>query len=177
MDLVLWRACQHTQHQRIWIPSTDWGQALTHDTDTYTNGGSTRLQQAHALADPNNPEKWEQASAPDPDTALRATSLHTPGDDLPPPNFGQRAAPAGGLVYRPQTRTLLRSVRSIPRPTTKCPMGPQGLHTMLARGTTRPRAVREPATPDRVLRGILEPGDAARARALAQITSGWAGYD
>ena len=47
---------------------------------------------------------------------------------------------------------------------------------MLTPGTTPPGAVGEPTTPHRVLRGILEPGDQAPARALAQITSGQAGY-
>ena len=45
-----------------------------------------------------------------------------------------------------------------------------------APGTTPPGAVGEPTTPHRVLRGVLQPGDQAPARALAQITSGRAGY-
>ena len=47
---------------------------------------------------------------------------------------------------------------------------------MPAPGTTPPGAVREPTAPHRVLRGILNPGDPALARALAQITSCRAGY-
>ena len=44
MDLVLWRARQHTQDQHIWIPPIERGQALTHDTGTnVTCGGTTRL--------------------------------------------------------------------------------------------------------------------------------------
>ena len=34
VDLVLWRARQHTQGQHVWTPPIEWGQALTHDTAT-----------------------------------------------------------------------------------------------------------------------------------------------
>ena len=58
--------------------------------------------------------------------------------------------------------------------------GPQwvikGTNTMLAARTTPPRVRGEPATLHRVLRGVLQPGDQAPARALAQVTSGRAGY-
>ena len=47
---------------------------------------------------------------------------------------------------------------------------------MLAPGTAPPGAVGDPATQHRVLRGVLQPGDKPPARALAQITSGKAGY-
>ena len=47
---------------------------------------------------------------------------------------------------------------------------------MLAPGSTQPGAVGDPTTPHRVLRGVLQPGDKPPARALAQITSGKAGY-
>ena len=47
---------------------------------------------------------------------------------------------------------------------------------MLAPGTAPPGAVGDPITPHRVLRGILQLGDKPPARALAQITSGKAGY-
>ena len=47
---------------------------------------------------------------------------------------------------------------------------------MLAPGTAPPGAVGEPTTPHSVLGGVLQPGDQAPARALAQITSGRAGY-
>ena len=47
---------------------------------------------------------------------------------------------------------------------------------MLAPGATPPGAVADPTTQHRVLRGVLQPGDKPRARALAQITSGKAGY-
>ena len=39
-----------------------------------------------------------------------------------------------------------------------------------------PGAVGDPITPHRVLRGVLQPVDRPPARALAQITSGRAGY-
>ena len=47
---------------------------------------------------------------------------------------------------------------------------------MLAPGTAPPGAVGDPTTQHRVLRGVLQPGDKPPARALAQITSGKAGY-
>ena len=63
---VLWRACQHTQDQRIWIPSIEWGQALTHNTDTPK--GTTHLQRALAEkdhpADPDYPEQWPPPAPP-----------------------------------------------------------------------------------------------------------------
>ena len=34
VDLVHWRARQHAQGQHVWIPPIEWGQALTHDTNT-----------------------------------------------------------------------------------------------------------------------------------------------
>ena len=47
---------------------------------------------------------------------------------------------------------------------------------MLAPGTAPPGAVGDPTTQHRVPRGVLQPGDTPPARALAQITSGKAGY-
>ena len=47
---------------------------------------------------------------------------------------------------------------------------------MLAPGTAPTGAVGDPTTPQRVLRGVPQPGDKPPARALAQITSGQAGY-
>ena len=89
VDLVLWRSRQHTQGQQIWIPHMEWGQALTHNTDTnLTRRGTTRLRRAPAEkdhpADPDHPEQWEQANPPTRDTALRAAGLRTPDDDPPP---------------------------------------------------------------------------------------------
>ena len=44
VDLVLWPARQHAQDQHVWIPPIDWGQALTHNTDTNVKRrGTTRL--------------------------------------------------------------------------------------------------------------------------------------
>ena len=39
-----------------------------------------------------------------------------------------------------------------------------------------PGAIGNPTTPQKVLRGVLQPGDQAPARALAEITSGRARY-
>ena len=47
---------------------------------------------------------------------------------------------------------------------------------MLAPGTAPTGAVGDPNTPHRVLRGVLQPEDKPPARALAQITSGQAGF-
>ena len=47
---------------------------------------------------------------------------------------------------------------------------------MFAPGTAPPGAVGDPTTQNRVLRGVLQPGGKPPARALAQITSGKAGY-
>ena len=48
---------------------------------------------------------------------------------------------------------------------------------MLAPGAAPPGAVGDPTTPHKVLRGVLQPGDKAPARARAQITPGRAGYN
>ena len=88
VDLVLWRAPQHERDQRIWIPSIELTQPLTQDTNTYTHKGTTRLRRAPAEkdhpSDANQPEEWEKATRPNRYTALVATGLHTPDDDLPP---------------------------------------------------------------------------------------------
>ena len=47
---------------------------------------------------------------------------------------------------------------------------------MLAPGTAPPGAVGDPTSPHWVPRGVLQLGDKPPARALAQITSGQAGY-
>ena len=78
-------------------PPNEWGQALTHNTDTnVTRRGTTRLRQAPAEkdhpADPNHPEQWEQAAAPMRDTALRAAGLRTP-DDNPLPQLQTATTP------------------------------------------------------------------------------------
>ena len=61
----------------------EWGQALTHNTDTnVTLRGTIRLRRAPAEddlpADPNHPEQWEQATAPTRDTVLRVTTTSLP---------------------------------------------------------------------------------------------------
>ena len=106
MDLLLWRARQHTQDQHIWIPPIEWGPVLTHKTNTnVTRRGTRRLRQAPAekdhLADTNHPEKWE-ATAPDRDTALDATGLCAPVDDLPPPPTDSDQAPPEVLCTVPE---------------------------------------------------------------------------
>ena len=52
----------------------------------------------------------------------------------------------------------------------------KGTNTMLAPGASPPGAMGDPTNPHNVLRGVLQAGDKAPARALAQITYGRAGY-
>ena len=178
VDLMLWRAREHTQGQHVWIPPIKWGQALTQDTDTnVTRGGTIRLRRAPAEkdhpADPNQPEQWEQATAPSRETALRATGLRAPDDDLPPPPTDSDHPPPEVWCT-----VLERGHYYVVAATARSP-GPQwlvkGTDTMLAPGTAPPGAVGDPTTPHRVLRGVLQPGDKPPASALAQITSGKAG--
>ena len=179
VDLVLWRARKHTQGQHIWIPPIEWGQALTHDTGiNVTRQGTVRLRRAPAemdhAADPNRPEQWEQASAPTCDTALRAAGLRTPDDDLPPPPTDSDHPPPEVWV------TVLERGHYYVIAATATSPGPQwliqGTNTMFAPDTATLGAVGDPTTQHRVLRGVLQPGDKPPARALAQITSGKAGY-
>ena len=179
VDLVLWRARKDTQGQHVSIPPIGWGQALTHYTDIYiTRRGTIRLRRAPAEkdhpADPNHPEQWEQATAPTRDTALRAAGLRTPDDDLPPrPTHSDHPPPEVWCTV------LERGHYYVVAATATSP-GPQllvkGTDTMLAPEAAPPGAVGYPITQQRVLRGILQPGDSPPARAPAQVTSGKAGY-
>ena len=179
VDLVLWRARKHTRGQPIWIPPIEWGQALTHDTGSnVTRRGTVRLRRAQAEtdhpADPNHPEQWEQATAPNRDTALRAAGLRTPDDDLPPPPTDSDHPPPEVWV------TVLERGHYYVIAAMATSHGPQwiiqGTDTMFAPETAPPGAVGDPTTQHRILRGLLQPGDTPPARALAQITSGKAGY-
>ena len=176
---MLWRARKHTRGQHILIRPIEWGQALTHDTGiNVTRQGTVRLRRAPAEtdhpADPNRPEQWEQATAPHRDTALRAAGLRTPDDDLPPPPTDSDHPPPEVWV------TVLERGHYYVMAATATSPGPhwliQGTDTMFAPETTPPGAVGDPTTQHRVLRGVLQPGDKPPARALAQITSGKAGY-
>ena len=179
VDLVLWRARKHIQGQHVWIPPIEWGQALTHDTDiNVIRRGTIHLRRAPAkrdhLADANVPEQWEQATALTRDTALRAAGLCTPDDDLPPPSTDtDHPTPEVWCTV------LERGHYQVVAATATSP-GPQwlvkGTDTMLAPEAARPGAIGDPTTPHRVFRGVLQPGDKPPARALAQITSGKAGY-
>ena len=62
VDLVLWGTPQHAQGQHVWIPLLEWGQALTHDTDTnVTRRGTICLRRAPAQRDnPGDPSQPEQ---------------------------------------------------------------------------------------------------------------------
>ena len=48
---------------------------------------------------------------------------------------------------------------------------------MLPTGAAPPEAIRDPTAPHKVLRVVVQPGDQAPARALAQISLGRAGYN
>ena len=179
VDLILWRARQHTQGQHVPIPPIELGQALTYDTDTnVTHRGTIRLQRAPAEkdhpADPNHPEQWEQATAPTRDTALRAAGLRTPDDNLPPPPTDSDHPPPEVWC------TVLERGHNYVVAATATSLGPQwlvkGTDTMLGPGTAPSGAVGDPRFPHRVYRGVFQSGDKPPARALAQITSGQAGY-
>ena len=179
VDLVLWRARKHTQGQHVWIPPIEWGQALTHHTDiNVTRRGTVRLRRAPAEkdhpADPNHPEQREQATAPTRDTALRAAGLRTPEVDPPPPPTDNDHPPPEVWVTVPERGHYYVIAATATSP------GPQwfvkGTDTMLAPGAAPPAVVGDPTTQDSDLRGVLQPGDKPPARALAQITSGKAGY-
>ena len=179
VDLVLWRTSRHAQSQHVWIPPIEWGQALTHDTDTnVTRQGTRRLRRAPAerdhLADPNHPEQWEQPTAPTRDTALGAAVLRTHDNDLPPPPTDSDNPPPEVWC------TVLERGHYYVVAATATSPGPRwlvkGRDTMLAPGTPPPGAVGDPNSPHRVLRGVLQPGDKPPARTLAQVTSGRAGY-
>ena len=157
----------------------EWDQALTHNTIiNVTRRGTVRLRRAPAekdhQADPNRPEQWEQATAPTRDTALRAAGLCTPDDDLPPPPTDSDHPPLEVWV------TVLERGHYYVIAATATSPGPQwlvkGTDTMLAPGTAPAGAVGDPTTQHRVLRGVLQPGDRPPAPALAQFTSGKAGY-
>ena len=116
----------------------------------------------------------KQACAPTRNTALRAAGLRTPDDNLPPRTTDSD---------HPQPEvwcTVLEHGHYYVVAATATSPGPQwlvqGTDTMLAPGTAQPGAVGDPTTPHRVLRGVLQTGDKPPARALAQITSGQAGY-
>ena len=179
VDLVLWRARKNTRGQPIWIPPIEWDQALTHDTGiNVTRQGTVRLRRAPAEtdhpADPNHPEQWKQATAPNCDTALRAAGLRAPDDDLPPPPTDSDHPPPDVWV------TVLERGHYYVKAATATSPGPQwiiqGTDTMFVPETAPPGAVGDPTTQHRILRGVLQPGDTPPARALAQITSGKAGY-
>ena len=179
VDLVLWRAGQHAQSQHVWIPPIEWGEALTHDTDTnVTCRGTIRLRRAQAEndhpAEANDPEQWEQDTGPTSDTALRAAGLRTPDNKLPlRPSDSDHAPPEVWV-------TVLERGHDYVVAAAATSPGPQwlikGTDTMLAPGVAPPGAVGDPTTPHRVLRGALQAGDKPPARALAKITSGRAGY-
>ena len=149
----------------------EWGKALTHDTDiNVTRRGTVRLRRAPAErdhpAEPNRSERWEQATAPTRDTALRAAGLRTQDDSLPPPpTYSDHPLPE---VWCTVLERGLRDSRYgyVPRPA----MARQRDRHHLAPRAAPPGAVGDPTNPHRVLRGVLQPGDKPRARALAQIT-------
>ena len=107
-------------------------------------------------------------------TALCATSLRTPEDDLSPPSTGS------DHLLPEVWCTVLERGHYYVRAATAASPGQQwvikGTDTMLAQGTALSGAIGDPTTPQKVLKGVLELGDQAPARALAQITWGRASY-
>ena len=162
VDLLLWRARKNTQGQHVWIPAIKWGQALTHDTDiNVTRRGTVRLRRAPAErdhpADPNRPEQWEQSTAPTRDTALRAAGLRTLDDNLPPPptDSDHPLPEVWCTVLERGHYYVIAATATSPGP----PWLVKGTDTMLAPGAAPPGAVGDPTSPQRVLRGVLQPGD------------------
>ena len=100
--------------------------------------------------------------------------VRTPDDDLPPPPTDSDHPPPEVWC------TLLDRGHYYVVAATATSPGLQwlvkGTDTMLAPGTAPTGAVGDSTTPHRVLRGVLQPGDKPSAGALAQITSGQAGY-
>ena len=179
MDLVLWRARQHAQGQHIWMTTIEWGQALTHDTDTnVTCRGTTRLRRAQAekdhQADPNHPERWEQATTPTRDTAPRAVGLCTPDVDLSPSPTDSDHLPPEVLctVLERGHYYVVAAKATSPVPQWVI----RGTDTMFAQEDAPPGAIGDPTSPHKVLTGVLHPGNKDPARALAQITSERAAY-
>ena len=179
VDLILWRARKHTQGQHVWIPPIQWGQTLTHNTGiNVTRRGIVRLRRAPVgtdhPADLNRRGQWEQATAPTRDTALRAAGLSTQDDNLPPPSTdSDHPSPEVWVTVLERGHYyVIAATATSPDPQWLV----KGTDTMFAPGTAPPGAVGDPTTQHRVLRGFLQHGDKPGARALAQITSGKAGY-
>ena len=179
VDLVLWRARQHAQGQHVWILPIDRGQALTLDTDT-----NVRPRGTIAYDEPQRR------------TTTQRTRTTRNNGNRPP--HQPATPPSAPLAFAPQTTTSLPHLQTATTPLTEVwvtvlecghyyvvaatatPPGPQwlfkGTDTMLAPGAAPPGAVGDLTTRHRFLRGVLQPGDKPPARALAQITSGRAGY-
>ena len=149
VDFFLWRARQHTQDQHIWIPPIEWGQALTHDTDTNVRHlGTTSLQRAPAekdhTADRSHPEQGKQGTAPSGDTALRAAGLRTPQRRTPPPptDSGQPPPEVWCTVLERRHYYVVAATAASPGPQWVI----QGTDSMLAPGAAPPGAIGEPTT-------------------------------
>ena len=146
-------------------------------------------QQRHASRDRTptaGPSRDGPPSGPEPPGAVgtghRAQPRHSPprrrpphpGRRPPPPTYRQWPPPTGRLGYSPRARPLLRDSRYgyVPRPAMDHP----GDRHHVRPGDRPTRGSGDPTTQHRILRGVLQPGDTPPARALAQITSGKAGY-
>ena len=98
------------------------------------------------------------------------------------PTDRKRAAPEVWCTIVEWRHYYELHITASPGPKPTCPWVPTGIVPMLAQRTTPPGALGEPTISQKVLRGVLHPGDPAPAhatpgRALARITSGQAGYN
>ena len=196
VDLVLWRARQHAQGQHVWIPPIEWGQALTHDTDTdVTRRGTIRLRRAPAKidhrADPNHPEQCEQATVPTRNTALRAAGLCTPDGDLPaPPTDSDHPPPEVGVTVLERGHYYLVSATArSPGPQwlvkgTDTMLAPRGHPTRGSRGPHHPAQSPQGRPPAReqipgppgtghALPGSMDPAPLAMAGTFAGRSAEW----
>ena len=95
VDLVLWRARQHTQGQHVWIPPIEWIQALTHNTDT-------NLEGPYAYDQPQRRRTTQRTRT------TRSNGNRPPHQPVTPPS-----AP---LASAPQTMTSLPHLQTVTTP-------------------------------------------------------------
>ena len=157
MDLVLWKTCQHTRNQHIWIPLIP----LRHKTDSHVTHKQTMpfprapAEKDHP-EDPNQPEEWEKATAPHRDTARCASGLRTPDNDLPhPPTDSPKPLLEVWCTVLERGDDYVASATASPGPKWVL----RGTDSILAPGTTPSEGVGETTIQHRVFRGIVHPGD------------------
>ena len=132
-------------------------------TSPSEEGPACRPEPSRIVGTGHHTEAATPPSAPPASAPPMTTSRPPPTDsDRPPPEVWCTVLERGHYYVVAATATS---------------PGPQwvikGTDTMLAPAAVPPEAIGDPT---KVLRGVLQPGDKAPARALARITSGRAGY-